>query len=193
MKSAQVKIKLVRQCEPPNKKITFMIWSTIYTNVLCKVFVLLVLYDIKKRVFYLKNKNHKQIKSKWLRAQTSSSQWRYDQNESNITEPKARAAIRKAGSSCFDTHPAFPVTTSPHLPQCASGAALWEPLSHPSLSSFKLSVSCRRDDLSEFGGKSLNLVCISIWSHLIIQSILAALRILLLDHRCFLQLFLNTK
>lgn len=151
-----------------------MIWSKIYTNVL-----LLVLYNIKKRVVYLKKYVSQAEKVK-------ESQWRYDENESNITEPKARAAIRKAGSSCFDTHPAFPVTTSLHLPQCASGAASWELLSHPSLSSFKLSVSCRREDFSEFGSKWLNVVCISIWSHLIIQSFLAALRIfcLITDASC---------
>jgi len=55
---------------------------------------------------------------------------------------RARAATQRAGSSCFDTHPAFPVTTSPHLPLCADSAALWALLSHPSLSSFKLGVRC---------------------------------------------------
>lgn len=34
------------------------------------------------------------------------------------------------------------MTTSPHLPLCANSAALWELLSHPSLSSFKLGVRC---------------------------------------------------
>lgn len=48
------------------------------------------------------------------------------------------------------------MTTSPHLPLCADSAALWELLPHPSLSSFKLGVRYWKEDLSEFGGKSLN-------------------------------------
>lgn len=185
MKSAGENLISVAK-QPPKQKITFMTWTTICTNVLCAAFVFLVSSNITKRVVYLKNKNVKStsgIRQRDCRHRQAV-QWRQDENETNITERRARA-----GSSCFDTHPAFPVTTSPHLPLCAGGAALWEQLSHPSLSSFKLSVSCRREDLSEFGGKSLTVVSTHLISpdHSIIPGIPP------LDQRRILQLFLNTK
>lgn len=53
-----------------------------------------------------------------------------------------------ARSSCFDTDPACPVTTSAHLPPGDNSAALWELLPGTSLSAVKLGVSYRKEDHS---------------------------------------------
>lgn len=57
MKSAgENLISVAKKCNPQNKKITFMTWTTICTNALCEAFVFLVSSNIKKRVVYLKIK-----------------------------------------------------------------------------------------------------------------------------------------
>lgn len=96
----------------------------------------------------------------------------------------AWTAIEGVGSSCFDTHPAFPVTTSPHLPLRADRPALWELLPHPSLSSFKPGVRRWKEYLSEFTGKSLSRLS-SIRSSLMILSLVASFCIPPLDLRYF--------
>lgn len=150
MKSAQVKIKLAQQKQNCNTKDHFEDTnSNLYRFASYRIHLCLA-QDKERTCIFIKIKQEGKEKvwgRPWGPAGSSQTGGK---NGSNLPECEEPELHYRAGSSCFDTHLASPVTTSPHLPQSAGTVALWELLSHPSLSSFKLSVSCRRRDPSEF-------------------------------------------